>query len=265
MPITTIDGIIAGLRPSEGLLKAGVAMEAAGLYHSHFYSPGRPGAAVAPSSGLNGTALTSYAGQIPFVNPPGGSDSHLALFSLRSNVACSVLLLDRLWHNSGLSLTITTSQSITSPTWPARDRDGATLGEGILVGLEFSAAGGAGTPTLTLGYTNQAGTAGRTATFVGATTPNAGTFFPWPLAAGDTGVRSVQSCQLSVTWTSGTAHLVAYRILAELDIEANRGDKVDALTSGFPRLYDSTVPFLVQLASATTATMLKGRLVIAQG
>lgn len=253
------------MRPPEGLLKVGGTMGAAGRYHSHFYSAGAPGAAAAPSPGINGAALTSFAGQIPFTNPVSGN-SHLARWAMNASQPCSLLLCDRLWHNSGLNLTIATSQAITSGAMPARDRDGSTNGAGLLCGLEFSAAGGAGTPTVTLGYTNSANTAGRTSTFSGPTTPAAGSFFPWPLQAGDVGIRSIQSFQLSVTWTSGTAHMVVYRILAVLCVDsANTGNAIDFLTGGGVRLYDNTTPFILQLPASTTATNLAGQMIVTQG
>ena len=185
MAITTLDGVLAGMGKPEPLLKVGVAMEAAGVASSHFYSVGRPAAAAAPSPGGNGAALTAYAGQIPWTNP-GAGNSYLARWAMTATQPCTLLLLDRLWHNSGLSVTLTSSQAITSPTWPARDLNGATLGHGLLCAIEWSAAGGAGTPTITLGYTDQDGNAGATATLVGVTTPTLGTFELWPLAAGDT-------------------------------------------------------------------------------
>ena len=48
-----------------------------------------------------------------------------------------------------------------------------------------------------------------------------GTFYPFSLQAGDTGVRSIQSFQINTTaWTSGTIHLVAYRVLEVLEISS---------------------------------------------
>ena len=264
MAIITQDGALAGMRPPETILKVGTAPEVAGVYHSHFYATGRPGAATAPSPGLSGTALTSYAGQIPWVNPASGN-SYLARFNASASVACKLLLCDRLWHNSGMTITSTGSQTINSVTWPARDRDGSTNGEGVLVGLEFSAAGGAGTPTCTLGYTNQAGTAGKTNTFLGIASSNIGTFYIWPLAAGDTGVRSVQTYQQSATWTSGTIHLVAFRIIATVCLPIPNVGNYVSMLDGFQRLYDNTVPFIIQVASATTATNIIGQMIVTQG
>jgi len=82
MAITSLDQVIAGMQPPEDFLKVGATMEAAGVHYSPFYVAGRPGAAVAPTPGINGAALTSYAGQVPFRNPVSGN-SYLARFSVR--------------------------------------------------------------------------------------------------------------------------------------------------------------------------------------
>ena len=265
MAISTLDGVLAGMVVPQPLLKVGIAMEAIGKPHSHFYSVGSPGAAVAPTPGVNGAALTTYSGQIPWTNP-GAGNSYLARLALAASQACTILVCDRLWHNSGLSVTLTSSQAITSPTWPTRDINGATLGHGLLCGVEWSALGGAGTPTVTLGYTDQDGNAGATTTFAAVTTPIAGTFEMWGLAAGDTGIRSIQSYQANATRTSGTFHMVLYRILAHLSLPAaNVAGALDALTSGFVRLYDNTVPFIIQVPSATTLTTMSGQFIVTQG
>ncbi len=265
MAITTVDGVLAGMQPPVALLKTGVAMKAIGLAHSHFYSVGAPGAAVAPSPGVNGAALTTYAGQIPFTNP-GAGNSYLARFVCAASQACTLLVCDRLWHNSGLSVTSAVLQSIVSGAMPARDANGATAGVNLLCGVEWSTAGGAGTPTLTLTYTNQAGTGSRTAVITATTTPNAGTLELWGLQAGDTGIRTIEGYTASATRTSGTFHLVVYRVLATIPLIApSVANGVDALTSGFVRLYDNTVPFLVQIPSATTLTTLSGQWIVTQG
>jgi hypothetical protein len=263
--ITTLDGAIAGMQPPENFLKVGAAT-VAGRYYSPFYVAGRPGAATAPSPGLSGAALTSYSGQIPWTNPTTGN-SYLARFYGSVNVAGVLCLCDRLWHNSGIVVTSTGSQTINSVTWPARDATGTTNGAGILIGAEVSTVMGAGTPTWTMGYTNSAGTSGRSiVTAAQSATMAVGSFIPIQLAAGDVGVRSIQTWQQSATMTSGVYHLVAYRMLACLPIpSANVGAAVDALTSGFVRLYDNTVPFLLWLPSTTTAPSLQGQVIVTQG
>lgn len=267
MAITTVDGALAGMRPPEDFLKVGATMEAAGVFYSPFYVSGRPGAAAAPSPGLGGAALTSYAGQIPFTNP-GAGNSYLARLEASATVAGKLLLCDRLWHNSGIGITTTTAQTVTSAAWPARDQNGSTNGAGVMVGLEASAAIGGGAVTnTTISYTDQDGNAGATGTMASwPATATLGTFVPFQLAAGDTGVRAIASITLGTTYTSGTVHLVAYRILASLNCPiANVGAAVDLLTGGFPRLYDNTVPFLLWLPSATTAATIAGQMIVTQG
>jgi hypothetical protein len=267
--ITTLDGIIANGLPTQALLKVGGTMEAAGVLHSLFYSTGLPGAAAAPSPGLSGAALTSYAGQIPFPAAVGGETVYLASMSASASIAGKLLLVDRLWHNSGVVVTTTTAQTITSATFPARDMDGATAGRGVLVGIEVSTAttnaGAIANTTLT--YTNSGGTGSRTGTITSfPATAVAGTFVPFQLAAGDVGVRSVESVTLGTSYAGGAIHLVAYRVIAELPlIIANTGAILDPIAGGFPALFDGTVPQLLWLPTATTATTITGTINWAQG
>ena len=266
MAIQTIDGVLAGALPPQDIFKVGTAPESGGRYHSHWYAAGRPGAATAPTDGVNGAVLTTHTAAIPFTNPSGGALTYIARWEMATTVACTLLLCDRLWHNSGLSVTATTLQSITSPTWPARDLNGTTSGNGVFVGLEVSTVTGAGTPTCTLTYTDEAGNTGATATYLALTAANVGSFDFWPLASGDFGVRAVTGYQQSATRTSGAIHLVAFRVLAWLPCgSTNVAGSIDALSSGMIRLYDNTVPFIVQLPTTSTGTNLSGRLVYTQG
>lgn len=250
MAITTLDGLIAGMLPPEPVVKAAFTGEASGLFHTPFYLAGRPGAAVAPTPGLAGAALTSYAGQIPFPAAVGGKNIYLAgLGGVQAGNVGAAYLMDRLWHNSGIVVTTTTAQTINSVAWPARDQNGSTNGVGVMVGIEVSTAttnAGAVT-TITMSYTNQAGTAGQVATIPNfPATAVAGTFVPFMLAAGDTGVRSIQSITLGTTLTAGTIHLVAYRQCAWLAMGAsNVGVDKDGVQLGFPRMFDNSVPFFL--------------------
>lgn len=255
MAITTVDGLIAGFKTGQWFQKS-VALDATNYsLSSMFYTAGIPGAAIAPTPGISGAALTSYAGQIPFTNPSAGQNTYLARFLVgtSSNGAYgTIILCDRLWHNSGITINSGSAQTINSVAFPARDNNGTTNGEGVLVGLEFSSAGGANTPTITISYTNSAGTSGRTATNLMPTQaiPAIGRFYPMKLEGSDKGVRSIQTLTFSGTgWGGGTAHLVAYRILQTAFISGSSGfDPKSPLTTGLTRLYDNTVPFMISQA-----------------
>ena len=267
MAITTLDGIINGFQLPQSLMKVGVTMEAAGVGHSTWYMAGRPGAGAAPAPGINGAAVTgnAVAGQIPRANP-GAGNAHVGRLAIQASQQGTLWLCDRLWHNSALSTTLTTAQAITPAAIPARDRDGTTNGEDVLAAIEWSAAGGAGTPTVTLTYTNQAGTAGKTGTFVASATPVAGTFEVFSLAAGDTGVRAPTSFIQSATRTSGSMHLILFRLLAVVPVTtANVANPQDGLQLGLPRLYNDSVPFMVWWPISTTAANISGQYIETHG
>lgn len=268
MAITTLDGALAGMQYPREFAKAVTGTMVAGRPISLFYLAGMPGAAVAPTPGIGGAVLTTYAGQIPFSNPVSGN-TYLSRFQGQATIAGTLLLCDRLWHNSGITITSTSLQTFTSSLdIPARDASGLALGNQVYAGVEVSGATGAGVPTLTLTYTNDASVAGKTATNIVATvaTSAAGTFYPIGLAAGDTGIRRAQGLTLSATWTSGTIHVVLYRVLARLELTAaNTPNALDMLTSGFPRLYDNTVPFLIFIPSTTTTSNISGQVIYTQG
>jgi hypothetical protein len=128
---------------------------------------------------------------------------------------------------------------------------------------------GAGTPGITVKYTNSAGTSNRTGTNARPTISGSqtGAFYPIALEAGDNGVRSVQSIQLDATWTSGTFHLVAYRILATaFSVAQGAGqDLITPVTGGLPRLYDNTVPFIILTPSSNVSLGVVASMVVTQG
>lgn len=271
MAITTLDGIVAGAQVPRFFIKAvPVANTVAGRPQTTWDRAGVPGAGSYDTT-LAGVALSSSStmvnGQIPHTDP-GSGNAYLARFGAYSTSTGTIFLADRLWHNGGFTITSTSAQTVNSATFPARDANGSTNGEGVLLGLEVSAATGSGTPTITISYTNQDGTSGRTGTnsFATTATASAGAFYPIGLQAGDRGVRSVQSLTLSATWTSGTINLVAYRPLAFVDASlAGTTGAIDPVTGGLPRLYDGVVPYIYYIPTSTTPPAIGGLYVETQG
>lgn len=275
MSITTLDGIFAGLRPPVRIAKAVTATLVAGRPASLWSLAGAPGAGSFDTT-LNGVVLSSSStipnGAIPHYDPASGN-SYLAFFEAMANQGGVLELRDRLWHNGGYTITSTAAQNSTTPTWPSRcptsgiDDTPTTTGLGVRLALEISAAAGAAAPTITCSYTNQAGTASRSATNVLATanSPAIGAVYDIGLQAGDTGVRSLQSTTLSVSWVSGTMNMVAYSVLARLPLQALISNGMDALTGLGTRIYDGTVPWLVFIPNTTTATLVTGTYTETQG
>lgn len=272
MAITTLAGAKAGQKPLVFFVKSFASNVTTPLFETWWGQDGNPKAGAYDNT-LDGVALTNpVAGQIAFDDPPSDNAylTRLQANHRQSSVSPDIYLCDRLWHNGNIDPTSTSAQAITSPTWPARDADGSTNGRGILLTLECSTNMGAGTPTVTVSYTNSAGTSGRTGTAIIApvTASPAQSTYPIELQAGDVGVRSVQSVTLSATWTSGSCHLVATRFLGCLPLlRLNAPNAFDALTGAMPRLFAGSVPYLLgkKITQNSPNTPLTGHVGYAMG
>lgn len=264
MTITSLDNLVAGYQPPLFFEKITGTMPAVGGLCSLLYKAGIPGPAVAPTSAIDGDALTSYAGQIPYANP-GAGNGYLARLSCVASAVGTLLIADRLWHNATISASTTGAQTVNSVSFPARDTNGSTNGQGILIGIEVSTAttNASAVTNTTMSYTNSAGTASRTGTIASfPATAVAGTFVPFQLAAGDIGVRSIQSLTLGTSYApsgSPVIHLVAYRVLAKVAVPfANAGAALDTFALGMPRMFDNSVPFLLWQTNGTASVNLRG-------
>lgn len=98
-----------------------------------------------------------------------------------------------------------------------------TTGEGVMAALQCITVI-AGAPQLTIGYTNQAGTAGKTSQILVPSASQALSIIPFSLADGDYGLQSIQSYNVTTAGTTGQFGLVLYKPLAIF---------------GMPRSYDN--------------------------
>jgi hypothetical protein len=271
MAITSMDGVIAGGRPPiyyRSTISGGLGEPP---WFTPFYLASIPGAAAAPTSGMSGTALTSYPGQIPFTNPPVGQSTYLTRFSanpLRSGGGA--MLADRLWHSSGINLNTPAVQTVNSVAFPPRDVNQSSDGEGVYIAVEIATTLGSGNAVFELSYTNSAGVAGRLGYTIpgniGSSQPS-GTFCCFSLQSGDSGVRSVQSIRLTAGgYLVGTMGLVAYRPISLITCIPNALSLgVDCLTGAMPELFNDSVPFLVFRPDTNTATEFESLIVFSQG
>lgn len=278
MAITTLDGALAGMQAPQMVAKAVTPTLVAGRPHSLWYLAGAPGAGLAPANTAGGVVLTNstlgaIAGAVPRVDP-GAGNAYLGRFSGVAQQGGVLMLADRLIQvggtsgGSAISVSTTTAQTINTTTLPARDINGATSGAGVHWALEIITATGAGAATPSIGYTNSAGTASRTASLVDTYVASSaiGAFYRFGMQAGDVGIRSVESLTLNTSMTSGSIALVGYRPIAYLELPAGFiPNSIDALTSGFPRLYNGTCPFLVFIPNTTTASLISGTYTETQG
>lgn len=259
--------------------KNGTAKDAAGYAIANGKDAGFPGAYSLGTPGLNGVVTdcslatsTSPAGATqmgahPLVDASSGS-LYLTSAHISDSVAEYVSLVDVLWYNTGLVVTTTTAQAITHPGIPARDVNGTSNGAGVGIALLTTTANtnAAVITNTTASYTDQDGNAGNTATFAAAVgwqapaTPVIGTWMPFTLDAGDTGVRSVQSVTLGTSYGGGELSLVQYRPLAIVpNPVANVGSSMmaeDLQQNPGVRIYNDSCVWTIQRGSASAGVLM---------
>jgi len=256
-----------------GFMKTGTAADAAGYWYCTSKDNGFPGAWAVGTPGVNGRVTDGTAaadnGCFPIANPSVGAN-YLTEVNMAAGVNHTHLLFDVLWVNSGLAITTTGAQAITTPTLPARDLNGTTNGEGCSIAILCTAAVGlaAVASNATVTYTNSDGTGSRTATLsaiVGSqapATPVIGTLIWFNLQAGDKGVRSIQSISLNTSWVSGSISLMITRDIATIGTTIPNVNAQKIIGTPGIRLHNGTCLLHCNLASATTATFYAGELVV---
>ena len=207
-----------------------------------------PGAAAVPTEATVG-ALNG------FVDNSNITPKRLLQATLAREVQGTLILADRLSHQSGLSGTAT-NQTINLPT-AALTR--YTSGEGVWLSLEIYSQVGVTSTTLLASYTNQAGTTGRTTqaiTFGGTGFREVTRAFLLPLQVGDTGVRAVASITMAAsTGTAGNFGVTLLKPLFIFPIPLGQTQLVfDALLNmcaNMPDLIDNTCLYWLTINTGT--------------
>ena len=264
----------------EALQKNGTAKDAAGYQYNYAKDAGTPGAFALGTPGLAGfntncgtaTQATNPVGAAQvganFLPNPATGGWYLTQIGMASSVAEVLFLSDILWYNTGIVVTTTTAQAITMPgALPARDTNGSTNGDGVYAALLTTTANtnAAVISTTTISYTDSDGNAGNTGTFAATVgwqapaTPVIGTWMRFMLAAGDRGIRSVQSITLGTSYGAGALSLILYRPVATIpNPVANVGGIMMAIPfSPQPgvRLWNGTCIWAQSVGPATLSTI----------
>ena len=254
--------------------KVGTATEGTACWYSYGKDAGFSGAWSPGTPGLNGRATDGMTaadnGALPLWTPTGSL--YITETAATTTVLCTVMLADVVWVNTGLVVTTTTAQAITSPTFPARDLNGSTNGEGYVIGLLTTTANtnAAAISGSTVSYTNSDGVAGKTATLSAIAgdqipaTPVIGNVVWFQLASGCKGVRSIQSVTLGTSLVAGAVSLIVARPLTLMSASQVNVALVSKYSDPGIRLYTGSViiPFLK--GTSSTAVTLTGHVVVTE-
>jgi len=245
----------------------------AGLWYSLFRGGGNPGADTILGTGTNLafqalTDTTANATGIPHGGNVGGYKVLLnaaAQTAAATTAPCVLMLVDLLGFYPITTVTTTGAQVLNNTVTLPRYTNGA----GVQAFITPSTVMGAGTPNISLGYTNSAAVGSRATpatlpigntaaavTSIVYSGTGSGKYGPFmPLQAGDAGIRSVQTINLSATYTSGVLNLVLCKPLitmpiTTLGVTAER-DLVNQIAS-MPKVYDGACLAWIMLAGAAT-------------
>lgn len=256
----------------------GTTAHTAGMWYSLFRGGGNPTADTILGTGTNlafqalTDATTNATGILHGGNVGGGTGykqilNASAFSAAATSMPAVFMLVDLLGFYPITTVTTTGNQTLNNSVTLPRYTDGA----GVQAFVTPSTVMGAGTPNISIGYTNSGGTGSRATpsspalpsgmtaaavTSIVYSGTGAGKFGPFlPLQAGDGGIRSVQTFNLSVTYTSGVLNLVLCRPLLTLPMTtigiAAERDLLSQIPS-LPRVYDGACLAWLMYAGAAT-------------
>lgn len=263
MAITSLDQVLAGILAGISIFKP-TATVTTGEWSSLWYvSGGVPAAGTGPASTASAQCDNTTTGAFPFTNPSGGRLSYVGRGTANSSQPGQLMIYDRLAHY-GFANTPTGLYTMSSPVSAPTTR--GSSGE---LWLEMPTVRSASASTVTVSYTNQAGTAARSTGAVSITTSlAANTMVRLPFQSGDTGAQSVASVTIGTNAlaASGTSNIVILRQLAKITVTAaGIAGVIDAITAGLPRIYDSSCLAFAWMAGASTTGNIHADFSIAQG
>jgi hypothetical protein len=263
MAIVSMDGLVTAL-PGQILpfYKPSVTTKGAGLFHSLWRGVGTPGAGAIPATGSGQTCSSVTAGAMRFANPGGADLTYLARAIMSGSVVGSVILYDRLVTTSGLVGNSTGTQTVDSEPLTRY-----TSGEDVQLFVEWYTATGATASSITVNYTNDAGTTGQvTEAQAFQQTPVVGQMQPIALNNSD-GIRRVESISLSSsTGTAGNFGITLARRLLTIPLSsAASATTMDAFAAGMAKIENNACLAAMVFCSATSSGNIFGEVSLIQG
>lgn len=248
MTIATLDQYLGAPKQPITWMKTGTRTLVAAMPYSVFDVAGNPGeGTLNVGNTANGLVHTSATAGYPLLKSFGGAPGYIGRVDYSSSVPCRLFLYDRLFvagayaYNANVTLA-------SQPSFAARVPDGNYNGLELWVEGVTAITGNL---SVRVTYLDQDGNAGDTGVVATAVAPPVGRCVQLRLAAGDSGIRQINSVVASVS-TAGTFNLMVLRPLGMFRIPtANNGAFADILATGTPRIYDDSALYVLIAADST--------------
>lgn len=270
MAITTLDQLVDAMGNGASRIiidKASLANQTAGRYCAMWRSTGQPAQGAIPTTPALCTNATT--GAIGFAQQTAPATSYIGgIDAIGSNSAQTLEIHDRIAHNGGLVLNVTTAQTITgfdlNTLAPDADRVGQSDFSDLQWWLEVYADGGATASNATINVTYNDGTTGNLNTqAVGGTVRIGNRFALTPLiptAQQGKFIRGVNSVTLSASTTvAGNFGFTCTRPRLYLPLGlANFSNGLDWAGAKLPNIPNGSCLELMVLPSTTSTGTLRG-------
>ena len=257
MAITTANQWFSASRQKIATVKTTAITTVAAQPFSLFGVAGNPSAGtLAVGNTTTGVLFTDATAGCPTITTFGsGNTGYLAQAIYRGSVTGGITLYDRIWGAGAISTnTLATTTFSSQPSATGRMPDAAGAGCEILI--EITTAVAAAATTVTVGYTNSAGTSGRTTsastTISGFTVAR---IIQMPLQAGDVGVQQIDSVTVGGTAAAtGAFNVILARRLDDFDVRVQSAVDAHAWDmTGATIVYDTSALWLVSQADGSSS------------
>lgn len=268
MTLTTHDKLVNALANNASRLiieKASMATQIAGQFASMWRSVGQPGQGAIPTGPAVPTSATL--GAVNFMQQTAPATTYLGWLGAACSTIATLEVHDRLAHNGGLVLNVTTPQAITGldllALAPSAARVGSANYDDVQWWLEVYAAGGATASNATINVTFDDGSTGDLALLPVA---SLGIGRMLSLSAlrtvGQQGknIRGINTVTLSAsTGTAGNFGFTATRPRSMLQfVVPSRAEVADWAALGMPEIPNDSCLFYMVLCTTTSTGTIRG-------
>lgn len=259
MPITTADGWFGAAKQKILMVKTSAISTLAAQPFSLWSTNGNPGAGtLAVGNTTSGVLFGDATAGSPTINDFGASAvGYLAAGRFRNSISGSLILFDRLWGAGAVSMTaLATTTFSGQPAITGRLPSGTNQFGNLEILIELTTTVSATATTVSVSYTNEAGTTGRTTgasvSLSGYTTPR---IVFMPLQAGDKGVQRIDNVTVGGTVaTAGAFNVILARRLAMFDVRIGNAMDLQAWDAiGAPQVFDTSCLWMVIVADGTSS------------
>jgi hypothetical protein len=253
MSIATLEQYRKALHQRLDLIKSGGHTSVISSWNTLWDGTGNPPAGtLAVGNTANGVVPTDTTTGAPTIAFSSSKTGYLSWIDGNATPASRIVLYDRLFHCGAYAFNANTTLT-SQPSYSSRVPGGTDF-TGLQIWVE-AVTSFTGAPTITVTYTNQDGTAAQSTGGISLASAFAlGRMQQLPLAAGDVGVKKIESVVATVA-SAGTFNIIVARPLATMRFDITQQGAVQPIeVVGMPQVWpDSCLALLYQPDTAGNA------------